>query len=1611
MSFSSRVCIGTFFLLGLAAAHAMAQSVTPQDELRTHIGITAAMPLPDAGAFGEWINPITGELTLSQSEAVQSTNGLPLSLTRSFTPGGSNASLPRTGAFADWQLELPRITTLVLNYPDGHGWQVAGANPYARCSAFGPPPTITSADLQALQADQARAEHQARAQVAGSVQGKALNPDAIDPAVWWQGYQLVLPEQGSQEVLKRAAGNTLKPGDTLNYPLVTSRQWQISCLAQTDNDEPGEAFVAIAPNGTSYTFNHLVYQAAPDLAVSGLGTFTRQRASMLVTKIQDRFGNTLNFIYDRDRLVSVNSDNELGFNIIYRSDVPTLIDQVVLRPAVPTPRVWTFHYANLGSGRETLIGVTRPDGNQWTYDLQALAEATLHYTGNTTCDALSPFDAAQTFIGTMTDPNGLTEQLTLGGVRHGRSGVANTCNASADFPWVPAQYDTLSLLQRHYSGANIGTPAWSYQYSDAQASPAWTDIVDPDQHVTRFSFSNAADETEGHVLSMEVNRQADGSASRSIRFDYAPANAGPYPASLGSPADTRMNAAALGNMAPLKQRTIMQDGDTYTTQWKDFNAFAQPTQIHRGNNIAGQTPLDVSVSYVNSSTPWVLGLVGKVTDLANNTVMHENHYDAVRLTLDQANRFGLKQVSYTYNARGLLESSTDGNGLTTHYDNYVLGQPGLITYPDGSSESRNFDAFGNTASFTNRAGVTTTNDYDIMGRITRRGAPKGDGVAWSDTFYRYLYAETPDTGIQGPHWRYGVTRGDSDTITDNDALMRPVLNSSRPGPLGTASFISQSQAYDWRGNAVFSSYPLRDSPSLGLLTQGVHIDYDPLGRAVASHQDSEQGQLTTTQIYLSGARVQTTDPKGATVTTSYQVMDTPSLGDVLRVDAPEGVTQVITRNAYGMPLSITQSGTYQNGQISATRQYVYDGAMRLCRSIQPEIGSTVFDYDTGSRLAWSAQGLAINGAGCGREQVNDAAKTVRNYDAMNNVLSVAYPAGTLSSRFTYDVLGRLASADTGLSRWTYAYNLLGLPTSETLIVDGLAYNLQYGYNANGDLANITYPDGRIVNQSPDAWGRPTQAGDFANAARYLPNGELEYFKYGNGIEYFTEQNARQLPRNLSYALPNGNLLFSQDFSYDANGNLTRADDLAEGSNSQRQFGYDSLNRLTRATAPSPSDAETYSYDPLNNIRSITADTGLQRGFNYDPFNHLNSAVGSDGQTHQFTYDNRGNAIQRDSTPFTFDFANRLTEVSGRESYIYDAFGRRVLKTRLGVGGNKSYYVYDHNGRLILQRDNDVASTETDFIYLGGMLVAQATTRKHDLPGAISFAPGSPSAGTYNVAWGVSEGATTYELEEQYDDGIWTQVYRGPQSNVSYTDRQGGTYLYRVRACSSTCGGWVISSPMGVTPAAINGWQGIHVPAGVQHGAYTISWDPTVSATSYDVDEYDDADWRGGHRVASDLTSNSLQLPGSTNGFYRYRVLAKNVYGGRTWSENSQDVQVELIPSGPPEMPPITTPKPPFDYPVSKYPVNINLSWDAVARASRYEISINDSPAAATGATSYTAALPGYGTWVIGVRACNEDGCSNFSKWGPISTHLPGQPGGPVSVPGVSATHANRASNP
>src|SRR6185312_14787913 len=413
--------------------------------------------------------------------------------------------------------------------------------------------------------------------------------------------------------------------------------------------------------------------------------------------------------------------------------------------------------------------------------------------------------------------------------------------------------------------------------------------------------------------------------------------------------------------------------------------------------------------------------------------------------------------------------------------------------------------------------------------------------------------------------------------------------------------------------------------------------YDALDRVTSVTQSAEAGiQDKTTTSYLPGFKIQVIDPNGNVTTTSYMTFDEPATDWPVSIAAPEGITQTVARDVFGSPTSITQSGTYNGQYVGLSKYFTYDSYHRLCRFYDAESNSTVYSYDNANNVLWLATGQVINGDGtvCGQGQVAASARTTRTYDAMNRVTSETPPTGTQSTAYHYDPTGRLTITISGIVIQGRVYNMRGLLTGESQWFpndNNLVRSIGYGYDAYGHLSTIVYPDGGVFGMFPDATGRATvvQGGStlYASNIGYYPDGGTAGYSLNNGIRATIQQNARQLPSNITYN-QGGNLRFSEAYVYDADANLKTVTDLVNGKNNQT-LTYDGLSRLASDTAPNNWGTEAYTYDPLNNIR-LHAITGLTLSYNYDATNRLatmTEGTPTGAAFANFQYDARGNQTQ------------------------------------------------------------------------------------------------------------------------------------------------------------------------------------------------------------------------------------------------------------------------------------------------------------------------------------------------------------------------------------------------
>lgn len=414
----------------------------------------------------------------------------------------------------------------------------------------------------------------------------------------------------------------------------------------------------------------------------------------------------------------------------------------------------------------------------------------------------------------------------------------------------------------------------------------------------------------------------------------------------------------------------------------------------------------------------------------------------------------------------------------------------------------------------------------------------------------------------------------------------------------------------------------------------------------------------------------------------------------------------------GPNLLLSRSGvfTFPAPMVSA-RRYIYRADQSLCKTIEPETGSTVMHYDAAGNLDWSADGLNLTSTtSCQDTDASIAARKVtRSYDARNRLKSVVFPdhRGDTTYAYTPDSLLASVTADNGGANQVatqYTYNLRRLMIRERLLWGNASLNwpVNYVYNANGHLSSQNW-HGLTIDYAPNALGQPTKTGSYADNVSYYPNGAIKQFTYGNGIVHTMTQNTRQLPER-SRDVYGSTVFLDDSYDYDKNGNVAGISDALPSHRGDRTMTYDGLDRLLSTTSPMFPGGATYRYDALDNLTRVIA-PGRNHFYCYDAKWRLtNVKTGSCGGTTVIGmgYDAQGNLVNKNGQAFDFDYGNRLRSVSGHSTYVYDGLGRRIRDSSAGQG-NK-YSQYNRAGQLTLT-SNGWHRIVADYIYLGGSLVA------------------------------------------------------------------------------------------------------------------------------------------------------------------------------------------------------------------------------------------------------------------------------------------------------------------
>jgi hypothetical protein len=591
-----------------ASSYAQQNAVTPYEEYDKKIQATRVVsPLTDA-SFGDNVSLYDGTVAFSMVDIdLPGNNGIPVRLGRTFDVADRRGEYFLKG-FGDWQIGIPSVFGEFLA---DKGWVIRGAAPYARCSIPSKPNTAPTINGQT---------YQAAAELV------------------WSGYHLNTYEN-TQELLVDNQPKTPAITAAGPHPWITRDLWRVSCLTSTANGYPGEAFLAVSPSGHRYRFDYAVSVPIKSyMMTTSAGTFhaPRVRVHLLVTRIDDRFGNWVTFNYQGDKLAQINASDGRSIVLSYSGDL--------IQSATSAGRTWTYTYGSTTAypslqGGPQLTKVTLPDSSTWAYSIQSgslmprrepaepgalgpgqgggqpwvptitVGNYVETAAGSTTTQCRSEPDRRDgEFIYAVTHPSGATATFDL---RYERMYRGHTprhfCDVprgeSVPTPYVPHYSDRYRLWTKTTAGPGLPSQVWRYSggagsvsyYTSGDATTPCPDcvqsksvtVVNENGTHDLFEFGQLYGLNEGRLLST-TKKNASGVVVSKTSYSYvedSEVESLAFPSQWGT--SLMWLANPLTNRArPMTATVIQQDGFEFKNVIPKecggrycFDAFSRPTRI------------------------------------------------------------------------------------------------------------------------------------------------------------------------------------------------------------------------------------------------------------------------------------------------------------------------------------------------------------------------------------------------------------------------------------------------------------------------------------------------------------------------------------------------------------------------------------------------------------------------------------------------------------------------------------------------------------------------------------------------------------------------------------------------------------------------------------------------------------------------------------------------------------------------------------------------------------------------------------------------------------------------------------------------------------------------
>ena len=713
-------------------------------------------------------------------------------------------------------------------------------------------------------------------------------------------------------------------------------------------------------------------------------------------------------------------------------------------------------------------------------------------------------------------------------------------------------------------------------------------------------------------------------------------------------------------------------------------------------------------------------VIARVDHLGNTTTTSFSNNGRVQSVTNP----NTSTVVYEHNADGDTLSIT-GTAVTPEFHTY-----GIL--PDGTRWSRTVQ--GETASsprFSKRyenmlrqaaraeksgfqgALLATINSYDSYGRLVSAVV---DGEPATELTYNALgERETSVVRAASGEWRKNETattyelhnahvwRVSCNTVSCSDSAAQSLSQTRADRITGLSqAFLAQSLTTDPRGNTSESrterdnseTVKIDISPAqagraeshyrIGNMVRSVTVSgvesqtrYDSLGRQIATIDG--RGKETHVEYDAFGRKIASIDPDGNRTLYGFNALGeliavTNAMCEVIVYEydlrgrrAYEGGATYPVRYTYDIFGNKIAMVTYRDENASdgdETRWFYDEASNCMTNKVYAGGKGTSYNYDSNGRLIKRIWARGI--------------ETTYSYNAWGELVRTDYSDGTPSLILSYDAMGRQVSAIDAAGVTTFAYDIFGAITNETVVgvagtntIDHFydAFGRDVGYALNGvRQSTLSYDPatGRIASMrtvgsdTPFAWNY--RAGSDQKSSLLYPNGLSASWTYGNRGELLEVGNAFPSDTVSKYV-----------YVYDAVGRLISCakSGSAFDATDTSLYLYNARSELTNAIAAVDSDYRyAYDFDDIGN-RETSNEHGTNSVYTA---NQLNQFTAVDDFIPQFDDDGNQTLIKTSTGIWsvTYNGENRPVRWENEDTVVtmsYDRMGRRVTK-------NNQRFVYD-----------------------------------------------------------------------------------------------------------------------------------------------------------------------------------------------------------------------------------------------------------------------------------------------------------------------------------------------